>query len=168
MARYALLAVVLCLAGCADAAAPDDERTGRVARVSDGDTLRLRDGRRVRLVQIDAPEAGAECWGASATDALRRLAPPGAAVELERDPALDDTDRFGRLLRYVRIGDVNVNVELVRRGAAAPYFFGGVRGRYADALLDAARAARASSRGLWGGCPGTRLDAERAVATGSR
>jgi len=41
-----------------------------------------------------------------------------------------------------------VNVELVRLGAAAPYFYRGVRGRHADELLAAARAARAARRGL--------------------
>jgi Staphylococcal nuclease homologue len=42
-----------------------------------------------------------------------------------------------------------VNLELVRRGAAAPYFYRGDRGRYASQLMAAARAARAAKRGLW-------------------
>ncbi len=42
---------------------------------------------------------------------------------LEADTALDKVDRYGRLLRYVRDGGVNVNLELVRRGAATPYFY---------------------------------------------
>jgi hypothetical protein len=46
-------------------------------------------------------------------------------------------DQYGRLLRYVvRVADgVNVNAQLVRVGAAAPYFYAGRRGRYA-ALLE--------------------------------
>ena len=45
-----------------------------------------------------------------------------------------------------------MNVELVRRGAATPYFRGGDEGTYADELLDAAADARDASRGMWGSC----------------
>ena len=139
-----------------------------VASVSDGDTLRLRDGRRVRLVQIDAPElGGGECYSRAARTALLALAPPGSAVTLEADPSLDGVDRYGRLLRYVRRGSANVNVELVRRGAAAPYFYRGERGRYAGELQRSARAAKAAKRGLWKACPRTVLDPDRAIATGT-
>jgi micrococcal nuclease len=128
-------------------------RSAAVARVGDGDTLDLRSGGRVRLVQIDAPELGeGECYARSARRELERLAPPGTNVELERDAGLDDEDRFGRLLRYVRVGGTNVNVELVRRGAATPYFFRGERGRVAGELLAAVARARAAGRGMWGAC----------------
>src|SRR6185312_14546143 len=111
----------------------------------DGDTLDLRDGRRVRLVQIDAPELGeGECFARASLAELRQLAPPGARVELEQDAALDDVDRYGRLLRYATVDETSVNVELVRRGAAAPYFFRDQRGRLADELLDAVAEARSS------------------------
>jgi micrococcal nuclease len=139
--------------------------TGLVRSVTDGDTLRLRDGRRVRLVQIDAPEVD-ECYAEEAASTLRRLLPGGARVILTRDPRLDAVDEHGRLLRYVSSGDLNVTVELVARGAAVPYFFRGARGRYADALLRAARAARGARRGLWGACAGARLDPRRGAVTG--
>ena len=87
-------------------------------------------------------------------------------MTLEPDPALDRVDRYGRVLRYVRRVAANVNLELVRRGAAAPYFYGGDRGRYAGELLRAAHAAKAAKRGLWRACPATVLDPERAIATG--
>lgn len=122
-----------------------------VASVTDGDTLRLTNGQRVRLVQIDAPEKS-ECFATEARDALLRLAPVGSSIALESDSALDQVDRYGRLLRYVRRGSVNVNVELVRRGAAVPYFYDGDRGRYASRLLAAERAAKSARRGLWGAC----------------
>ncbi len=110
-----------------------------VASVYDGDTLTLRDGRRVRLLQIDTPELGSgECYSRAARSALVRLVPLGATITLEIDPALDRVDRYGRLLRYVRRAGVNVNLELVREGAAAPYFYRGDRGRYAPELLAAA------------------------------
>ena len=163
--RRAVLLVVLAFAGCGGDNGARTDAT--VARVVDGDTIRLADGTRVRLVQIDAPEAGeSECYAARATRALERLAPVGSEIELESDPALDDRDRFERALRYVVRDGTNVNVELVRAGAAAPYFFRGDRGRYADELLDAAEEARDERRGLWGACPAAELDPGRALATG--
>jgi endonuclease YncB( thermonuclease family) len=139
-----------------------------VGSVSDGDTLMLTNGQRVRLLQIDTPELGSgECYSRAARTALLNLAPVGSRVVLEADPALDRIDRYGRILRYIERAGVNVNVELVRRGAAAPYFYRGERGRYARALLAAARAAKAEKRGLWRACPGTRLDPDHAVETGT-
>lgn len=162
---FALLGLLA--AGCDEqaAVAPATSGTAVVSAVVDGDTLRLRDGRRVRLVQIDAPEQG-ECFFAGATRALRRLAPPGSRVTLSADPRLDATDDYGRLLRYVRARGVDVNLALVERGAAVPYFFRGGRGRFADDLLAAARRARAAGRGLWGACPRARLDPGRGSITG--
>jgi endonuclease YncB( thermonuclease family) len=137
-----------------------------VVSVTDGDTVRLADGRRVRLLQIDTPELGTgECYSRAARKALLRLVPERSAVGLEADPALDRVDRYGRLLRYLRRGSMNVNLALVREGAAAPYFYGGDTGRYANRLLSAAKAAKAARRGLWGACPGTVLDPYRQVET---
>jgi micrococcal nuclease len=139
-----------------------------VASITDGDTLRLTNGARVRLLQIDTPELGTgECYSRAARTALLARAPVGSRVVLERDPALDRVDRYGRLLRYVHRGTTNVNLALVRAGAAAPYFFDGDRGRYAARLLAEARRAKAARRGLWGACRGTVLDPYRAVDTGT-
>lgn len=136
--------------------------------MGDGDTLDVRAGDRVRLVQIDAPEVGeGECYARESRRELERLAPRGGRIELEADPRLDDTDRYGRLLRYVHARGANVNVELVRRGAATPYFRRGDEGMYADELLDAVAEARRSSRGMWGSCR-VSWDRHRAVITRSR
>lgn len=148
-----MLAAALVLGACAAAAA--SREPARLARVVDGDTIVLADGRRVRLLQIDTPEPGsAECFSRAAGRELRRLLPAGAPLTLEADPALDAVDRYGRLLRYVWSGGRNVNLELVRRGAATVWLYDGERGHYAGALLAAGRAARAARRGLWGACPG--------------
>ena len=134
--------------------------------MSDGDTLRLTDGRRVRIVQIDAPELETDCYGQAARRALLRLAPPGTRVTLERDPALDAVDRYARLLRCVAVGRSDVGLALVAEGAAEPYFFRNDRGRQAAELLRAAKHARAERRGLWGACPGARLDPGLGSVTG--
>lgn len=141
-------------------------QTYRVARIVDGDTLELSSGDRVRLLQIDTPEIGTgECFSRASRRALVRLVPLGSAITLEADALLDDVDRYGRLLRYVRRGGVNVNIRLVWDGAAAPYFYGGERGRYADRLLAAVASARTAKRGLWAACPATALTVTRPIAT---
>ena len=140
---------------------------GIVASVYDGDTLSLTDGRRVRLLQIDTPELGSgECYSRASRKALVKLVPIRSRVTLEADARLDDVDRYGRLLRYVHRGPLNVNVTLVRVGAAAPYFYGGDLGRYAFGLLSDAQRAKSAKRGLWAACPGTVLDPYRAIDTG--
>jgi endonuclease YncB( thermonuclease family) len=136
-----------------------DGKTGIVARVLDGDTIVLTNGRHVRLVQLDAPETDEdECYAPEAKGVLIRLLPFETEVEVEIDPALDKRDRFGRTLAYVEKNGTNINVELVREGAAAPWFFHGDRGRYASTFLQAAHDAKRHHRGLWGACPNTLLD----------
>jgi micrococcal nuclease len=147
-----LAAALLVITALLAAPAGADERA-RLARVVDGDTVELTSGRRVRLLQIDTPEVGSgECYSRAAARELSRLVPAGSALALEADSRLDRVDRYGRLLRYVHARGRNVNIELVRRGAATVYLYGGERGHYASALLAAAREARAARRGLWGAC----------------
>ena len=165
----AAAAALLVASGCSGGTTGEPAGTTEtevVARVNDGDTLTLRDGAKVRLLQIDAPELTTDCYGRPALRALEQLTPAGTRVRLVGDPGLDDRDRYGRLLRYVFVGDTDVNVALVRRGAASPYFYRGERGRHAEALLDAADAARVEQRGFWGACPSARLNPGLGSLTG--
>ena len=147
----ALLVTVACV--LAPPVAQADMRPATVTRIVDGDTIVTSAGR-VRLVQIDTPEVhgASECYGRESSAALRRMLPPGTHVRLQTDPALDRRDRYGRLLAYVWRGGSLVNLQLVREGAAAPYFFSGVQGAYARAILSGAVAARKAGKGLWGHC----------------
>jgi endonuclease YncB( thermonuclease family) len=136
----------------------DTDASAVIARVIDGDTVALSDGKRVRLVQIDTPEVGGgECYSQASRKALLRLTPIGTTVLLEADPKLDSVDRYGRLLRYIKRNGINVNIRLVLEGAAAPYFYRSERGKYADRLLAAATQAKTTKRGFWGACPATQL-----------
>jgi endonuclease YncB( thermonuclease family) len=141
----------------------------RVDHVADGDTIVLRGRVTVRLVQIDTPEVyfHAECYGEQASAETKQFLHRGSLVRLERDPVTTSTDVYGRLLRYVIMQDgVNLNLRLVADGAAAPYFFDGERGRYAETLMESAESARAGHKGLWGACPRTVLDPQHGVSTG--
>ena len=164
----ALAVALVALGGSQFSGAAVEAQTGVVASVYDGDTLTLTSGARVRLLQIDAPEIGSgECYSRAARMALLNLTPVGSRLTLESDPVLDRVDRYGRILRYLKRGSMNVNIELVRRGAAAPYFYRGDRGKYANQLVAAASAAKAARRGLWGTSPHTILDPDRANETGT-
>ena len=165
------LALIIVTALLAPFARSETVLSYRIDRVIDGDTIELGNGQRVRLVQIDTPEVyfGTECYGRQASAVTKRLLPPGTQVRLTPEPATDRVDQYGRLLRYViRVRDgasVNVNVRLVAVGAAAPYFYRGRRGRFADLLERLARRARARHLGLWGACPRTRYDPYSGVET---
>jgi endonuclease YncB( thermonuclease family) len=87
-------------------------------------------------------------------------------VRLVRAPALDATDRYGRLLLYVLVVDTDVIVVLFRRGAASPYFFRNERGEHADELLDAVETARDERAGYWGACPAAELNTGLGSITG--
>jgi len=134
--------------------------------VIDGDTIELVGGRRVRLVQIDTPEKHVECYGDAASALTTRLLPAGSHVRIEQDPKLDHVDRYNRELAYVWKGGEDVNVTLVRGGAAGVWFFDGRRGRYANDLLDATEQAQAAHKGLWGACPLARFDPNESISSG--
>jgi endonuclease YncB( thermonuclease family) len=117
LAALALIGVPLAVLPTQDASAAAPTYT--VSRTVDGDTLDVRAGGRtirVRLIGIDAPETGS-CEARKATNVLSRLAPRGARVTLTAG-ARDDRDRYGRLLRYVEAGGVDVGKRLVGRGYA--------------------------------------------------
>jgi endonuclease YncB( thermonuclease family) len=87
-------------------------------------------------------------------------------VRVEQDSKLDQVDRYNRELAYVWKGGEDVNVTLVRDGAAGVWFFGGRRGRYAKDLLDATEQAQAAHKGLWGACPLARFDPNESMSSG--
>jgi endonuclease YncB( thermonuclease family) len=138
-----------------------------ILKVTDGDTIRINTGEDVRLLQIDTPEPmSSECYASESTAALAKLI-FGKTIRLESDSASANMDQYKRLLRYVFVGKTNVNLKMVEIGAAAPYFYNGEKGKYSAQLLKAAQKARAQKIGLWGKCPGSRLDPTRSLSTGT-
>ena len=152
---------------------------GYVVEITDGDTFVMCISRGysceltddtvvIRLVQIDTPEDNdvKECYGATASLELADLLVEGAPVIAVTDPDLDQEDQYGRMLAWVWSPLELVNLSLVTRGAAAPYFYKGARGAFSDRLESEALAARAAQRGLWGACPGTPYAPTKGVSTG--
>ena len=137
---------------------PATEQTARVVEVTDGDTLVVEvEGRAedVRLIGINTPERD-ECFFAEATDALTDLV-DSEEVRLVADQT--DQDEFGRLLRYVFVGEAFVNEAMVRDGFAQAYRYEPDVARADE--LDAAQAeAEAAGRGLWAPDACGRVDAD--------
>ena len=137
-----------------------------ILKITDGDTIQVSTGKKVRLLQIDTPEPmSSECYSSEATEALTKLISE-KTVRLESDTVSANIDRIGRDLRYVFVGKMNINLKLVELGAAAPYFFNGEKGKYWSQLLKAAEKAKKNKVGLWGKCPGTKLDPYKPLSTG--
>jgi len=118
--------------------------TSVVSRVIDGDTVELINGERVRLIGIDAAEKGKTCYKESTTR-LSELV-EGKDVILERD--VEDKDRYGRLLRFIFLGNENINVKLVREGLAKMYTIK-PNVKYHEEIQEAFLSARTESGCLW-------------------
>jgi micrococcal nuclease len=133
---------------------------GRVVRVIDGDTVRVRlddpaEQRTVRYIGVDTPETVApgrpvECFGEAASDFNRRLV-SGRRVGLVL--GRERRDRYGRLLAYVKVeGGSLVEDALLRRGYARTLTIPPNDDR-APHFRALERRARDEGRGLWGACP---------------
>jgi len=125
--------------------------------VIDGDTIKVEIVGRtysVRYIGINTPEMTAQ------DDTVRSMALQAAAknqelvggkiIHLEGD--ISGTDKYGRLLRYVWLGDLMVNAELVRLGFAEVSTYP-PDVKYAEHFLRLQEEAREAGLGLWGPAP---------------
>jgi micrococcal nuclease len=113
----------------------------------DGDTIRSGESF-VRLVQINTPERR-ECGYKEATTYTAKFLKLNGKLVLTTDKNLDSFDEYGRALGYLTNGNRNLNLELVKYGYAKPYFYKGMRGKYANLIERYARQAKANRLGLW-------------------
>jgi micrococcal nuclease len=126
---------------------PTGAESAHVSRVIDGDTIEVTingGSYRLRYIGMNTPETDQVC-GSTATDA-------NAALIADQDVFLvkdvSETDRYGRLLRYVYVGDLFVNAELVRQGfAEAATYPPDVA--HADEFVQLAAQARDAQLGCW-------------------
>ena len=118
-------------------------------RVVDGDTLVLRAAGKTRLIGVDTPEVygGLECFGRRASAFAKRTLRARLRVTVERD--VEERDRYGRALRYVRLPDGrSFNELLMQRGFAVPLTVP-PNVRHAAMFRRLARQAREREVGLW-------------------
>jgi micrococcal nuclease len=131
----------------------DSKDTFLVTKVIDGDTIELENGQKVRYIGIDTPETvdprrPVGCFGKEASDKNKELV-LNKKVQLIKD--VSETDKYGRLLRYVYVNDIFVNNTLVREGFAnASTYPPDVK--FAQQFKKAEEEARNQGKGLWGSC----------------
>ena len=115
-----------------------------VIQVIDGDTIIVDGGYHVRYIGIDSPERDDPYYLESRQ--MNKELVGGKQVKLRRD--ISDKDKFGRLLRYVYIGDTFINAEMVRQGYAYTKIY--LPDTKYQAYLEAMeKEARQAKRGIW-------------------
>lgn len=145
---------------------PGGYEEARVTRVVDGDTIEveitaIEEGPGsgdavvgyqydVRFLGIDTPESvkpgsPVECFGKEASAAAKAFL-DGQTVRLVKD--VEEEDRFGRILRYVYVGEEMANARLVINGYASVFTYP-PNVRHAELFVQLEREARENNRGLW-------------------
>ena len=146
------------LAGCVQADPPQAScvmppgvETVSVRSVTDGDTLRLTDGRRLRLAGINTPEIGrdgkaSEPWAQAARRGLLALV-NGESLQLKVGD--DPRDHYGRTLGYLFDSHGrSVEAELLQSGLGYAVVIP-PNDALAECHLAAEANARQARRGLW-------------------
>ncbi len=130
-----------------------------VTRVIDGDTIEISTGQKVRYIGIDTPETvhpdkPVQCFGKEASLKNKELV-EGKVIYLEKD--VSETDKYGRLLRYVYLDDeksnqtISVNNYLVSQGYAHSSSYPPDI-KYQKQFQESEADARDNNRGLWSSC----------------
>jgi endonuclease YncB( thermonuclease family) len=133
--------------------------TGKVTKVSDGDTIHVTTPEQtrltVRLYGIDAPETpkvnqrtghvnkpgqamGEEAWG------VLRIKIIGRTVKLD----IIDIDQYKRMVGIIWLDKRNINLEMVREGFGEAYVEY-LKEPYRSQFMQAEREARSARRGIW-------------------
>lgn len=127
----------------------------QVVRVIDGDTIEIllnNKNEKVRIIGINAPESvdprrSVECFGKEASDYAKNLL-TNQVVTLEPDPGQRERDKYGRLLRYVFINDVDFGFFMITHGYAYEYTYD-LPYKYQSEYKKAEEQAREEGIGLW-------------------
>ena len=139
-----------------------------VTKVIDGDTFKMSNGEKVRLLGIDTPEkfdseklnretsrSGKDKetikkLGEAASEYVRKLV-EGKKVKLVKEPGGDDKDKYGRSLRYVYSEDGTfINAKIIEDGYANVFNSSSISKSKMDQFRKLETEARESKRGLWG------------------
>jgi len=126
------------------------EETHLVTRVIDGDTIEIGGTTKVRYIGMDTPEStnSKECFGNEASEKNKEMV-LSKQVVLEKD--VSETDKYGRLLRYVWVEGVMVNEKLVADGYANAVSYP-PDVKHQEKFKEAERFARENNLGLWNKC----------------
>ena len=118
-----------------------------VIEVSNGDTLKLSNGKTFRLYGVNAPEVKEPFF--EEAKAFTENIVLGKEISFEQE-ANYKVDKFGRSLGYILVGGVNLNIELVRNGLARVVLYEKrAKIKYQDELLETEKIAKEKKVGVW-------------------
>ncbi len=132
-----------------------NQDSGVVAKVVDGDTVVLTDGRSVRYLGIDTPEMSSfdvrkREFAKKARERNKELVDK-RTVRLEFDT--ERKDKYGRTLAHVYVDDKSVNAELLAEGLAET-FYGRTNHLHQAEYTRIEDEAKSRGLGIWAGSKG--------------
>lgn len=131
--------------------------TVKIEQVFDGDTFSAKINgvnEKIRILGIDTPEVSGgyregECFGENASVFTKKTL-AGKSVMLISSKTGDQTDQYGRLLRYVELNNEDIGKTLIAEGYAESYKkFPHDRKQEYNSLE---KKAKSEKKGLWGSC----------------
>jgi micrococcal nuclease len=152
LAAGIILSLVPVLASGSECPEPTVHERVRLSAVHDGDTLRLTDGRRLRLLSVNAPELAIDGkaeqpLARASREAVEAFFADTKSVHLSFESRR--ADRYGRLLAHVtHPSGRNLESYLVRQGLALPLVVPPDMA-FATCLQALAEEARREGRGIW-------------------
>lgn len=155
MSRHLEVGAALALAlatGACSPTSPCGPTSGEVVNVVDGDTLDLKTGERLRLLNVDTPETTGgknDCYGQQAKAFTSDFA-LNKQVTITYDA--ECTDRYGRSLAYVAVGGAELNRALVEGGYACEYTLAPSGEKRRTEFEDLEAVAKTGRTGMWGAC----------------
>lgn len=133
-----------------------EEHEAEIVRVVDGDTVVVKTNEgveeRVRLLLIDTPESvhpnkEKELFGEEASDYAKEILQKGDVVTLE--VGNPDRDRYGRLLAYIWVDDMNFNQHMIEKGYARVGYVYKPNTKYLDEFEHTEREAQKKKENIW-------------------
>jgi len=120
-----------------------------VIKVFDGDTIEIDDGRKIRLIGVDAPEVKSpyreeEPFGKQSKSYLNKML---YGKKIYYRTGADTYDKYGRTLAYVYLDGVLVNGKIIRDGWACAYMRYDYK--YKDLFITYEKEARSKGIGMW-------------------
>lgn len=153
---FVLVLLTGAVTACAASPAPAAAEEAVVIHISDGDTVALAGGEKIRIRGLDTPETHkpgvpVQCEGPEATTYAREHL-LGHSVRLVTDPG-DLRDRYGRLVAEIWVDGRSYAEDAVRAGMGRAYLFDKHHpASNWPAIEHAQELARAERVGMWGHC----------------
>ena len=132
---------------------PIAEGIHEVADCVDGDTIKLVDKTRIRLIGADTPETvkpntPVQPFGPEASQYTKeKITQAGNRVKITFDG--DTVDRYGRVLAMVWLDDLLLNEDLIRQGLARAQTQYNYSREMKSRFQQAENEAKAAKRGIW-------------------